>query len=242
MSIVAKNLARLVNERGEEMKSLSVRAGLGETAVRDIIKGRSRKPSIETVARIAAALHVDLTELTKQALPDGVSRGMANKNSKNTSAGLPKRRANMIIEIDVRGGMGGGGEAPLTVTSDAHGTTTMVDDVVGNWSFPGSYLNAELRVKSDAARIIEVQGDSMEPTLSSGDRVMINTADTRPSPPGIFALWDGFGVVVKRIEHIPNSNPPTIRIKSDNPHHGEYQRTLDEVNIIGRLVWYARRL
>ena len=77
MSIVAKNLARLVNERGEEMKSLSVRAGLGETAVRDIIKGRSRKPSIETVARIAAALHVDLTELTKQALPDGVSCGMA---------------------------------------------------------------------------------------------------------------------------------------------------------------------
>ncbi len=116
------------------------------------------------------------------------------------------------------------------------------DGVSGCWSLPSDYLYAELRVAPRAARLIEVQGDSMEPTLRAGDRVMIDTADQRPSPPGVFALWDGFGVVVKRIEPIPNSDPPTIRVQSDNTNHQAYNRSAAEINIIGRVVWFGRRL
>lgn len=59
----------------------------------------------------------------------------------------------------------------------------------------------------------------MEPTLESGDRVLVSNADRLPSPPGLFTLWDGFGVVVKRIEHLLNSDPLTLSIASDNPKH-----------------------
>lgn len=82
----------------------------------------------------------------------------------------------------------------------------------------------------------------MMPTLHSGDRVMVDNGDRIPSPGGVFAVWDGFGVVTKRLEVVPNSDPPTLRISSDNPLHREYERTADEVNIIGRVVWFARRL
>ena len=56
------------------------------------------------------------------------------------------------------------------------------------------------------------------------------------------AAMDGLGVVVKRLEHVMGTEPPRLRISSDNDRHQSYERTLDEVNIIGRVVWVARRL
>ena len=50
------------------------------------------------------------------------------------------------------------------------------------------------------------------------------------------------GLVAKRLEHIPNSDPPVVRIISDNPRYGAYDRTAEEVSIIGRLRWFAREI
>nr|WP_222532543.1 S24 family peptidase [Azospirillum sp. 412522] len=148
-----------------------------------------------------------------------------------------------IPEIDVRAGMGAGGEALLDYQPNGDGGGySETEKITGLWEFPPDYLRQELRIGNGAARIIPVQGDSMEPTLVSGDRVMVHLEDRFPSPPGIFALWDGFGVVVKRLEFVPNSDPPRVVIASDNPRHGRYERTADEVNIIGRVVWFARRM
>ena len=36
-------------------------------------------------------------------------------------------------------------------------------------------------------------------------------------PPGIFVIWDGTGLVAKRIEHAPHSEPPRMVLKSLNP-------------------------
>ena len=41
---------------------------------------------------------------------------------------------------------------------------------------------------------------------------------------------------------IPNTEPPTLVITSDNPKHGRYERTMEEVNIIGRVKSFTRRL
>lgn len=151
-------------------------------------------------------------------------------------------RLHQVMEIDVRAGMGGGGIALDVNHTDEHGNTIAADDVRDVWGLPEAYLQGELRLRHDEVRIIEVQGDSMEPTLRPGDRVMINTADRRPSPPGLFALWDGFGVVVKRIEPIMDDDEPRLRILSDNQHHSAFTRAPDEVNLIGRVVWFARRI
>lgn len=83
----------------------------------------------------------------------------------------------------------------------------------------------------------------MEPTLEAGDRVMVDLSDRRPSPDGLFALWDGIGVVVKRLEHIPYSDPTRFRIISDNTErHNSYERNGDEINVIGRVIWLARKI
>ena len=70
----------------------------------------------------------------------------------------------------------------------------------------------------------------------------INCSQTHPSPSGIFVLDNGVGLVAKRIEIIPNTTPQMLRISSENSAYSSYQRRIDEVHIIGRVIWFARRL
>ena len=52
-----KNLQSLMDKQGENPRSLSLKAGLNPTAVRDMIEGRSRFPRYDTVLTLAQALN-----------------------------------------------------------------------------------------------------------------------------------------------------------------------------------------
>ena len=71
---------------------------------------------------------------------------------------------------------------------------------------------------------------------------MLGCSQTHPSPLGIFILDDGAGLVAKRIKIIPSTTPQMLRISSKNLACSSYQRRIDEVHIIGRVVWFERRL
>ncbi|MCK5385204.1 MAG: helix-turn-helix transcriptional regulator [Alphaproteobacteria bacterium] len=60
-----KNLKTILDERAHvtNAKKLSIEAGLGETAVRDILKNRSVSPKLETIQKLAKALHVPVYRL-----------------------------------------------------------------------------------------------------------------------------------------------------------------------------------
>lgn len=157
-------------------------------------------------------------------------------------AGLMTDLTEWIPEVDVRAGAGLGGEAILENFVGDAGDVASREMVAGQWQLPPSYLGHELGVRRHNARIVAVEGDSMSPTLFSGDRILVDISRKMPSPPGIFALWDGLGLVVKRVEYIPHSDPATVRIISDNPAHAPYERTVEEAHIIGRVIWVGRRL
>jgi phage repressor protein C with HTH and peptisase S24 domain len=91
-------------------------------------------------------------------------------------------------------------------------------------------------------RVMAVQGDSMMPTLNEGDVILVDMNQRDPTPSGIFVLHDGMGLVAKRLERVPMSDPPRVRIISDNPRYLPYDCTADEVSIIGRVRWYGREL
>ncbi len=110
------------------------------------------------------------------------------------------------------------------------------------WLFADPLIRHEFRARPDDLRMITVDGDSMEPQLSSGDRTLIDVRQRVPVPPGIFVIWDGMELVAKRVEHVPNSEPPKVVIKSVNPEYASYERSAEEVHVIGRAVWTARRL
>jgi len=90
--------------------------------------------------------------------------------------------------------------------------------------------------------MITVEGDSMEPLAASGDRILIDVSRKVPVPLGIFVIWDGMGLVTKRVQHVPNSDPPRVMLKSSNPEYDSYECLAEEVRVVGRAVWVSRRL
>ncbi len=61
--IIAQNLERLLRERGISALELANRAKYGRTMVYDILAGRSASPKVSTVADLAAALRVPVSDL-----------------------------------------------------------------------------------------------------------------------------------------------------------------------------------
>ena len=44
------------------------------------------------------------------------------------------------------------------------------------------------------------------------------------------------------LEHIPNSDPPAVQVILDNGVYSPYERSADEISIIGRICWFAREI
>lgn len=107
---------------------------------------------------------------------------------------------------------------------------------IDEWLVPPSWL------RKGRCAVVEVLGDSMTPDFLPGDKVVVDLADTRPSPPGVFVLWDGIGTVMKQVEVIDGSDPPTLEIKSRHTGYRAYERPLDDVRIAGRVIGLMRRL
>ncbi len=110
------------------------------------------------------------------------------------------------------------------------------------WGFPDGWIRAELNTAPGSLYIITIEGDSMPGILEPGDKAVVNVADRAPTPPGVFIVHDGLGLVAKRVEHLAHSDPPTVRIMSTNSAYRDYERTLEEAHILGRVVARWQRL
>ena len=50
--------------------------------------------------------------------------------------------------------------------------------------------------------VLRTRGESREPEFSGGDRLLVDTARRVPETGEMFVLWDGSGLVVKRVEQV----------------------------------------
>jgi phage repressor protein C with HTH and peptisase S24 domain len=91
------------------------------------------------------------------------------------------------------------------------------------YHFQRSWIKNGLGSDPANLRIMHVEGDSMMPTLHDGDIVLVDLGRRSPTPPGIFVLHDGMGLVAKRLEHVAKQRSYEVRagehhrIISDNP-------------------------
>lgn len=89
----------------------------------------------------------------------------------------------------------------------------------------------------------EADGDSMDPTISDGDLLLIDTRVTNPRSEGIYFMRFGDGLVVKRLQLRPDGGANLI---SDNAARYEPQRLsreeLGDLQILGRVRWRGGRV
>lgn len=113
---------------------------------------------------------------------------------------------------------------------------------VTTWNLPTSFLQGYRAASSKDLRIVTVVGDSMEPTLRSGQRLLVDIADRMPSPPGIFVLRDGRGFAINRVQIVPQSQPVRVKISCENSKYEAYESTLEKADIQGRVIGQWRWL
>lgn len=86
-----------------------------------------------------------------------------------------------------------------------------------------------------------VEDDSMEPTLRSGDHILVEPVGDHMRGDGIYVIKMRSGLAIKRIVFSPGGE--TIDLLSDNavyPNHAGVARS--DVGLIGRVIWVGRRL
>lgn len=209
-----------MRRQGMTDAGLAKKAGLGLTAVRDILKGRSISPRYKTVKALGDALGIGAAALGAPLNENDYEKSL------DSVADLSQIN---VKEVDIRAAAGGG-------------AMDQKEDESSTWGFPSTWFRATFNAPASQVKVITIWGDSMEPDMRSGDKAIVDLSWTDPSPPGFFFLHDGLGLVAKQIEHVPQSDPPTLTIKSTNPRYDAYQRTADEVRILGRIVGVIRRL
>jgi len=225
---IGERLKLLMAERGLSATQLAKNADVKPSFIYDVVHGKSTNPSVVKLAQIATAMGVDIASL----LSEQQARDISAHNGRTRKLQLDTERNDNYVTISsilVEASMGGG----TIVTSEERGKP---------YYFRQEWIRDRLGVTPDDLRMIFVRGDSMEPTLCAGDMILIDITKKSPTPPGIFVLFDGLGLVAKRLEFISNTTPPAIRIISDNGQYSAYERTIDELHIIGRVVWFAREM
>jgi phage repressor protein C with HTH and peptisase S24 domain len=220
---------RLIREIERRMKALGLtpistakKAELGRDAVRDILRGKSDSPSHETLVKIARALGCTIADLTGERVIN-----MSGAATTNVA----------VHELDVHAAAGLGADAQGDIMASDEASA-----VVATFTFPSTGFREAFGAHPHGVKMIAVRGDSMIPALWPGQRCMVDTNDRTPSPPGVFVVWDGMGLVLKRVELVPGSDPPRVRLSSDNVRYQTYERTIDEAFINGRVVGVWARL
>ena len=109
------------------------------------------------------------------------------------------------------------------------------------WYLPDAMLRQEARANPKDLKIVSVRGDAMEPFLSEGDRLVIDTARTHPTTGELCALWDGSGLAVRRAEIVHGTEPAQLRFTCANPNYAPVTCLAGEARIVATVLWIFRR-
>jgi transcriptional regulator with XRE-family HTH domain len=139
-----------------------------------------------------------------------------------------------VPELDTRAGLGGGGLPAREVRKGGNYTDPVKSE---GWVFPPSFIREQLHAAPLRLLVLETNGDSMMPTIASGERVIVDTGHKTPTPDGLYAIRDTFGcIVVKRLQVMRTSRPTRVKIISDNPNHAGEETPLNDLEVVGKVV------
>ncbi|MBF0352610.1 MAG: helix-turn-helix transcriptional regulator [SAR324 cluster bacterium] len=181
-----------------------------------ICQGKS-VPSMRYLQELSEEYSIDLNWLVK-----GDAEGDQNRMMK------PARDMVLAPVYDVRASAG-------------HGSFSGSEEITEFVGFNKNWLSKTARTSSDQLAMVQVSGDSMVPTLSDGDQILVDLNQTQYAREGIYLLELDDAVMTKRLRNNKNG----FDVISDNPDYAPFQVLVDQhqsFRIIGKVVWFGRKL
>jgi len=221
MSKFKENLPKIMKEKGINQTNLSKLTGISTKTIQRYIQGES-SPDIDNLEKIANALNVPLAKLL--GIKTLEVEFVEPKNTEN------KIEIPYYPETFAAAGAGAYNyeEAPKSITF----TKEFLENLLELTIFKGLH-------------IINAIGDSMSPTIESGDKLFVlpfEVENCKVREGGIYVISCNFGVLVKRIYFNPFKKE--LILKSDNKEIPDITISGDELDgckIIGRVVGSIKR-
>ncbi|EXS70538.1 S24 family peptidase [Sphingobium sp. Ant17] len=211
-------LERLIADRGENYADLSRLIGRNPAYIQQFIKRGTPRKLDEDDRRVLARYF-------------GVSEQMLGGAAVPIAAAARMRSLPAVVAVP-----------RLALGASAGGGTLDEDErAAGVMAFDAQWLR-HLGVRPQRVSIIRVDGESMAPTLSDGDDIMVDhDDDALRLRDGVYVLRLDGVLMVKRIAIGPLRG--RFSVVSDNVHYPDWA-DIDPalVDIVGRVVWTGRRL
>lgn len=206
-------LERLCAERGEDFAGLSRMLGRNAAYIQQYVR-RGVPKRLKEEERRKLARYFSVSE--------AVLGGPAEDPARNDGLVSVKRH-------------------PVLVSA---GPGAIVDSETGRpyFGFDERWLKGLTGTPSSRLSIVRVEGDSMAPTLSPGDDILVDLDDCHERlRDGIYVLRVDDALVVKRLALNPRGRRVTVQ--SDNPAYPDWPDcSLNEIHCIGRVIWSGRKI
>jgi len=212
--------------------ALAQKAGIPRSTLETYLTGKAEPKALRIVA-IARAADVSIEWL---ASGDGEERPAIQ---------TPTMPAPVAKYGDASGRDGDFVMVPRYDVHGSAGTGELIhsEQVVDYLAFRADWVRNALGVAHKDLALISVKGDSMEPTLSNGDLILVDTGARRVEDSAIYVLKTGEGLFVKRLQHKLSGE---VIVKSDNADKYEPEiyepEAATHLSVVGRVVWAGRRL
>lgn len=224
-----KRLEARMRALGLTQEKLAQLVGVTQPTIGRLINGDSKEtgklPELATALHTSADFLVDASD-DEGAIPErAVGLSDRQKPFKGVAAAVDPDLV-QIAEIDLRYGMGG----------------TFLDAPVAESfrQFSRTWLRQFTHAPPQQLVWAQGDGDSMEPTIRSGEMILIDRSNVTPrAGDGIWAFaWGDLGMV-KRLRPLPDG---TVEIHSDNPVVPPALASDGDLHVVGRVVAVVRRL
>lgn len=126
--------------------------------------------------------------------------------------------------------------------SAGHGSLVHSEQIVDHLAFKKAWVKNSLGCNAKDLALITVKGDSMEPTLSNDDLILVNLQRNQITNNAVYVLQYDGALLVKRIQRLMNGS---VVIKGDNPEYRAEELSANQaalLRVFGMVVWYGRKL
>ncbi len=219
-----------VKEKGLSLNALSLKLGKNSTYLFHFVKRHSPRRLDETIRRkLAQILDVSEQDLCDFPLPTTVIQDKFSAISSlfNFSAGKEEKMVAIDV-IDMDGSYKGRFE---NLRKNIIGREFMTPEVFALYS----------NSAPEHIKILKATGDSMAPTINSGDLLWLDTSCSIPASDGIYLLNTAGDVAIKRLQLNPFDN--SVEVSSDNQAYKAFNiKDYKSLNICGKIIFITRRL